>query len=221
MIDDAVRLLPFLAVDIVNPVLFAFMVYAAGSNRPILASSMLLLGHMLAYFLFGIVAALGFEQVAAYLANPSLLDYLLGLVIGVLLLWMAVRITVQAPSGKKISEQPLGLLSALGMGAVINFVGIPFALPYFAVVDQILKADLSTAAAVGLIAGYNITYALPFLIVPVLVAILGEKSAALLQRINAALDRISNFLMPVLLGLAGLALIADALLYLFSGEGLF
>lgn len=70
MIDDAVRLLPFLAVDIVNPVLFACMVYATGSNRPILASSMLLLGHTLAYFLFGIVAALGFEHAAAYLANP-------------------------------------------------------------------------------------------------------------------------------------------------------
>jgi len=34
-------------------------------------------------------------------------------------------------------------VKAFGLGAVINFVGIPFALPYFAALNQILKADLT------------------------------------------------------------------------------
>jgi hypothetical protein len=42
-----------------------------------------------------------------------------------------------------------------------------------------------------------------------------------LQRLNETLDRASAFVMPVLLGLAGLALVADAVLYFATGEGLF
>ena len=68
---------------------------------------------------------------------------------------------------------------------------------------------------------YNLVYALPFLVVPILVATLGERSRPVLQRINGTLDRASAFLMPVLLGVAGLALVADALLYFTTGEGLF
>jgi hypothetical protein len=62
---------------------------------------------------------------------------------------------------------------------------------------------------------------IPFLVVPVLLATLGERSRPVLQRINGTLDRASAFLMPVLLGLAGLALVADAGLYFATGEGLF
>ena len=101
------------------------------------------------------------------------------------------------------------------------FVGVPFALPYFAAINQILKANLTSLAALSLLEGYNILYALPFLIVPALVAMLGERGRPLLQRINNWLGRASAFLMPVILGLGGLALVSDALLYFAAGNGLF
>ena len=41
---------PFLLIDALNPVLFAMLIYAAGSARPIANSSAMLLGHTLAYF---------------------------------------------------------------------------------------------------------------------------------------------------------------------------
>jgi cytochrome c biogenesis protein CcdA len=104
---------------------------------------------------------------------------------------------------------------------VINFIGIPFALPYFAAIDQILKANLPPAEVVVLLVAYNLAYALPFLIVPVLVALVGERSRPVLTRINATLDRTSTVLMPIMLGLVGLALIADAVLCFATGEGLF
>jgi cytochrome c biogenesis protein CcdA len=98
---------------------------------------------------------------------------------------------------------------------------LPFALPYFAAIDQILKANFATGDTLVLLVAYNLVYALPFLVVPILVATLGERSRPILQRVNATLDRASAFLMPVLLGLAGLALVADAVLYFTTGKGLF
>ena len=61
-------LLPILLSDIVNPVLFAFMVYAAGSSRPVMSSSAMLLGHTLSYFSFGIGLILTVDQSLFYCA---------------------------------------------------------------------------------------------------------------------------------------------------------
>lgn len=214
-------LIPFLIADVLNPVLFAFMVYAAGTRRPVLTSSAMLLGHTVAYFGAGIVIALGLEKITHYLANPSSIDYLIALIVGLLLLWVAFPKAQKAEAKRPEDSGKMTPLSAFGLGAVINFIGIPFALPYFAAIDQILKANYSVGDTLVLLVAYNLAYALPFLIVPVLVATIGERSRPVLQRINGALDRASAFLIPVLLGLAGLALVADAVLYFATGEGLF
>ena len=142
-------LLPILLADIVNPVLFASMVYATGSARPVINSIALLLGHTLAYFCAGVVVALGLERITHYLANPGAFDYVLGFVIGLLLLWVALASLKKSKNTKKEREDSLSPLSAFGMGAVVNFVGIPFALPYFAAVDQILKANLGAFEALA------------------------------------------------------------------------
>jgi hypothetical protein len=67
--------------------------------------------------------------------------------------------------------------------------------------------------------GYNLLYALPFVIVPFFALTLGERSKPLLQRINDVLVRISDFLMPILLALVGLVLVADAATYFIIGKG--
>lgn len=222
MIATAAVLIPFLIADVINPVLFAFLVFAAGSDRPVINSSAVLVGHTLAYLVVGILAALGLEKITALLANPGTIDYLVGLAVGILLLWMAFP---GAPKGRQKDPEQGGTaltpLSALGLGALINFIGAPFALPYFAAIDQVLKADLGTLEVLGMLLGYNLLYALPFSLVPVAVAVFGDRSRPLLERINQLLERTSAFLMPLVLGLAGLALIADAALYFTTGSGLF
>ena len=221
MIELFLIITPFLIADVVNPVLFAFMVYAAGTDRPIINSSAILLGHTLAYFSAGIVIALGLEHITEYLANPGAVDYALSLIVGILLLWASFNLGNATDKKQTENRDLLTPVKAFGMGAIINFIGIPFALPYFAVIDQILKVDLSANEVILMLSGYNFLYALPFLIVPVLVAFFGEKSADLLQRINVILDRVSGFIMPILLGAIGLALIIDAILYYFTDKGMF
>jgi cytochrome c biogenesis protein CcdA len=221
MIETAVILLPILIADVINPVLFAFLVYAAGGERPLLNSSALLLGHVVAYLGAGIAIALSLEQITGYLANPSYIDYGIGLLVGILLVWLALPAAKKPEQKRPEQSHALTPLSAFGIGAVVNLVGIPFALPYFAAIDQILKADLSSFEAVVLLVAYNVLYALPFLIVPALVALLGERSKPLLQRINSVLERVSAFLMPAILGVVGVALVLDAVLYFATGNGLF
>lgn len=215
-------LIPILLADIVNPVLFAFMVYAAGTDRPVINSIAVLLGHTCAYVIFGLVLALAFDIIINRLANPEPIDYGLSLLIGILLLWAAWRIR-----GDKQQQKPaprveqLTLIKAFGMGAIINIIGLPFALPYFAALDQILKTNLSVADSALVIIGYNAGYALPFLVVPLLAIALGERSRPLLARINEKVDHVSAFLLPIILAFVGIALVADAISYAATGEGLF
>ncbi len=222
MLDLWSVLPPILLADVVNPVLFAFMVYAAGTDRPLINSSAVLLGHTTAYLGFGIVLALAFDTIAKWLANPTPIDYGLGLLVGFLLLWVAWR---SRGSGQEEKTEPqvqkLIPLKAFGIGAIINIIGLPFALPYFAALDQILKADLSVLDSTVVLVGYNLGYALPFLVVPVLTVTLGEASRPILARINGKVDRISAYLMPLMLGLVGIALVVDAIRYFAIGEGLF
>ncbi len=221
MQDLWLTLPPILIADVVNPVLFAFMVYAVGTTRPVANSIAALLGHTIAYLAFGVLFALAFNVIAERIANPEPVDYWISLVIGVLLLWVAwrSRSSDSTPSDRS-ADSEMSPIKAFFLGGVINLVGIPFALPYFAAIDQVLKADLNTTASLTVITVYNIAYALPFLIVPVLAVVMGQAARPVLARINDKVDRISAVLMPVMLVLVGLFLIADALVYFMTGAGL-
>ena len=89
----------------------------------------------------------------------------------------------------------------------------PFALPYLAVISEIVQSDLSTASAVSLLAGYNVVYALPFALVPGLIAIIGERAQPVLANINRFLERGTDLLMPWLMLALGLWLLADVYSY--------
>jgi cytochrome c biogenesis protein CcdA len=215
-------LIPILLADVFNPVLFAFIVYAVGTDRPVANSTAALLGHTTAYLAFGIALAVAFETITGWLSDPKPVDYWFGLLIGVLLLWVAWRSRRGGKTGRREPEaKQLTPLKAFGIGAVINIVGLPFALPYFAALDQILKADLSVTASAMVIVLYNLGYALPFLVIPGLASALGERSRPLLATINERVDRVSAYLMPLMLGLVGIALVVDAGRYFATGEGLF
>ena len=213
-------LFPVLLVDILNPVLFAVLVFAVGSKRPIINSSAILIGHTAAYFIAGVAVSHGMEQIAARLANPHPIDFMLSGVVGLGLLWMVVRTKKDGAPVANEPEWELTPAKCFGFGAIFNFIGIPFALPYFAVIDQILKADLSSAESFTTLAIYNIAYALPFVVVPAMVAIAGDSAKPFLERVSSFIARAADIVMPWMLGLLGLALLADSVAYFYRGEGL-
>ncbi|HCO22783.1 MAG: hypothetical protein CME31_03635 [Gimesia sp.] len=221
MFELWMTLIPILIADVVNPVLFAFLVYAAGTDRPVINCCAVLLGHTLAYYLAGIVIAVGIEQISDHLSHPQLIDYIIGFVLGVILLWVGYLSWKTKSKEQAEENRTLTPLKAIGLGAVVSFMGMPFALPYFAALDQMLKADMTPLTALVVLAVYNVLYALPFALVPVLIATSGQKSQDILRKINSWLVGISNILMPILLTLVGLALIADSMIYFVTGYEMF
>ena len=221
MLQTASIVLPFFIADVLNPVLFAVMVYATGSGSPALNSIAVLLGHTVAKLFVGITVALGLERIAHFLDNPSGVGSVVALIVGLLLIWHAL------PFGKKRDESHsekrthITLASGFKLGATVNLAAAPFALLYFGGIDQMIKADLSAFEVVVFLAIYNLLYSAIFLIVPGTIAILGDKGQVLLKKINTGMTQASSSMMPYILGLAGFALVSDAVFYFATGKGLF
>ncbi|MFW2405965.1 MAG: GAP family protein [Gammaproteobacteria bacterium] len=214
-------LIPILLTDVVNPVLFAFMVYAVGTDRPFLNSGALLIGHTVAYFIAGVILAIWLEAIMDRLNSAEPADYGASVVIGALLVWFAFRSRSDTGKRPENTEPPLTPVASFFYGAIVNFIGIPFAVPYFAALGQIMKADLTAPQGYATLIAYNTAYAVPFLIVPILRLAMGEGSRDLLGRINERVEQFSAILMPVLFGLLGAALIINAASFFTYGEPLF
>lgn len=211
---------PLLLIDALNPVLFAVLIYAAGTSRPVANSSALLLGHTLAYFVVGLLASTGIERLTARLDNPQPVDFFIEFVLGIAFLYAALATRQGGASESRNPEGELTPLKCVTYGAIINFIGAPFALPYLAVVSEIVQAELSTATSVAVLAGYNALYALPFMLVPGLIAAIGDRAQPVLAKINRFLERGADLLMPWLMLALGLWLLADVYTYLTTGAPL-
>ena len=220
MIELLQKLIPLLIVDVLNPVLFALMVVTVSTTRPIANSTALLAGHTASYLVSGAIIAIGLNKIADRYNNPLPVDFVIELALGLLCLWAALASRDGAASKERTPERVLTPLFCFSYGAVVNFIGVPFAIPYFAAVNQILKASLSAELSVSALIAYNIAYATPFLLVPILVVLIGERSKPVLTKISGLITSLVDKVMPVLLLFLGLALTADAIGYLVTSKAL-
>ncbi len=215
-------LTPILLIDVLNPVLLAAVIYALGTRRPYASSLSILLGHTLTYFAAGVGLALGLEELEQRLRNPEPIDFWIELALGLILLGVGVAMA------RGSSAQPdfgaadrMGPASGFLTGAIVNLIGIPFAVPYFAALSQILKADLTAAGALGVLVAYNLLYPAPFAAVVAARRIGGRRAEESLRRLSARVDRLGAVLAPLLLLALGAAFVADAAWFFLSGEPLY
>ncbi len=222
MLGLLIIILPILVSDIVNPVLMAGTVYTLGSKKPYLNSIMILTGWFIVYFISGIILAVGLEAITQFLANPRPIDFYIETIVALLLIWLAVNL-IRNDGGKRKKKEfddtdRLTPWSAFNTGALINLVGLPFAIPYFAVIDQILKVDLSVISALFILLIYNLLYVLPFGLLIIIRRVSGEKSQELFNKISAWMDKGSKIIMPLLLISIALILLTDAVIYFTTGK---
>ena len=207
--------IPFLLVDIMNPVLLALLVFATTAGRPVANSTAMLLGHTLTYFFAGVALSFAVERIALYLDNPGQSYYVISGILGLFFVWWGLQ--PNKPSHEP--EEPdweLTPLKCFGFGAAVNAIGLPFAVPYLGALDQILKANLSDLEGLAALAVYNLGYALPFAVVPLSIALLGDqRSKLLLEKMSAAMDWAADTLMPWLIFALGLWLIWDSASYFY------
>lgn len=220
--------LPILIVDVANPVLFAAVILCMSTERSYVNALVLIAGHTVSYTLFGVLIIYGLAKILGdwlapileLIQNPEPGDYLIAFLLGLLLLWIAVRWRSNPPdSTQRTPDTRAGsVFSYFVFGAVINFVGAPFAVPYFAFINQLMRLDQSVILPNLLL--YNVLYALSFLLVPLAVAVFGRSILPLLQRFNAFVEKSSAYIIPLLLGILGLFLVTDAMLFFTTGTGL-
>lgn len=218
-------ILPILFTDIINPVLLAAVIFSLGSGKPFLNSIFILLGWFSLYFAAGIAIALGLDAVIDLLANPRPIDFVIEIVIGSLLCWLGLSIVFRKKPKQKAPQyddaSTLSPLKAFWIGALINIIGLPFALPYLAVLDQILKADLAWIPSLTVLLIYNLLYILPFSILLLIRILYRERSDAIFKKINSVIESIADVLMPfILIGIGGL-LIVDSIFFFVRGTSLF
>jgi len=225
MLGFIATLTPILISDVLNPVLLAGVIFGLGSRRPFLNSTLLLVGWFITYFAAGILLALGLDAITDFLKNPRPIDFVVETVIGLLLIGLGVHVARSGQPKKKGQEfedaDTLSAGTSLWIGASINLIGMPFAIPYFAVLGQILKADLDWMGALTVLLIYNVLYVLPFSLLIFIRLIYREESDALFKSISDGMERLSATLMPVLLFLLGGVLLADAFLFFSTGKPLF
>ncbi len=211
-------LVAILLLDALNPVLFALLVFATTTSRPIANSLALLGGHTAAYFAAGVAIAFGIDGITTRLENPQRIDYAIGALVGVALIVAFVMMRNAEPAEEQDPDWNPTPMRCFGYGAVVNFVGLPFALPYLGAVSQILQADLGAGPSLLALAGYNLGYAAIFAVVPAAVAIAGERARPFLNSAGRTLERASDLVMPWLLLGLGLWLIVDAVYFFVVGS---
>ena len=221
MIELLTVLIPILLADIINPVLLAAVIFALGSRKPVLFSTLVLSGWLVIYFGSGILIAMGLESIMSFLSNPRPVDFYIETVVAILLIWFGIKFII--PSKTPVTKKDYGdsnsltAFGAFGIGATINLIGMPFAIPYFAALDQILKADMGWVESLSILLLYNALYIAPFVLLIFIKKLFGEKGEKLLQTVNNWMEKIGKVLLPGMMILLAIALFIDAVMYFTTG----
>jgi cytochrome c biogenesis protein CcdA len=103
----------------------------------------------------------------------------------------------------------IGPGQSFSVGFALTFVGLPGALPYFAAIDQILRADLGAGATYLGLLYYNFVCSMPLIGIVVTRVILGQRSEPIFHRLAEFLSHWSHRLIVIALMLLGILLTID------------
>ena len=212
-------LIAIAALDSLNPSAIALQVYLLGTTKPIPRSLAFVIGIFLAYWTSGLLAVLGLNQfIQTVIANSGFslstpLLYTIQLLIGIILLVVGIMLRIPAQTEPVKAPTKLTLARTFLLGMSVTVLELPTALPYFAAIEQIARANLDLLSIASILALYNLIFVLPPIALVVLYLLFHRQSfvLSLLQRINRSIAIYSpHILRFVLLGL-GIFLIADCL----------
>jgi len=215
----ALVLLPILLTDMINPVLLAAVLYGLGSNRPVGNSWAVILGFFLSYFLAGIAIALAFEAFIDSFELTERFAYLIEFCVALLLIligWSQLKAGDTHPEEQLPHKRRMSFSSAAFLGLQANIIALPFAVPYLAAIDQILKADLEPWPATGTLLLYNLLYALPFAAMIAVKRLFKERGRMLLEGFNRFVHILSVRYLPWIFIALALLLLEDCISFLLG-----
>lgn len=171
-------------------------------------------------FVFGLSAV--FMRLNAWLSHrwhhPEPADFMLEVLLGLVLLFFGMRIALKrrAKTSEREAPQKMTAASAFGFGVMINVVGFPGALPYFAAADQILRADPPPLMIALAVSYYVILFILPLTAIVLVRALAGAKGDALMAAVKTFFDTWGRRVLMVALLLLGAVMVVDGVTYLMG-----
>lgn len=218
---DSTSILPLALVTLIN---------LLAGQRPYLTAAAFLAGLFVSYlvmalgFLFGLSAVLDVvnEWVGYRWNNPQPVDFAVEVILGLVMLFFGLKITEkrqEKSGGKKLASGGTPA-AAFGFGCMVNVVGFPGAVPYFAAADRIVQANLTASDSILAVVFYVVVFVLPLTIIVLMRAVLGARMDGVMLAIKGFFDTWGKRLILVLLILLGLFLVTDGLLYFLRGEPL-
>lgn len=214
----------------ITPLALVPLATILGGKHPYGTSFAFLAGLFVSYlvmalgFLFGLSAVL--MRVNTWVSyrwnNPEPADFGFQILVGLVMLVFGLRIAEKRKEKSGGREVPSDVTpaSAFWFGCILNVVGFPGALPYFAAADRIVQADLPALEASLAVTFYVVVFLLPLTAIVVLRAVLGSRMDAVMQSIRGFFDTWGKRLIMVLLILLGLILVVDGVVYFLRGNPL-
>ena len=202
------------------PMCIVILVVLLAGPRPLLRSSALIVGIFVIYVASGLLIFLGlqsvFDEISAYTLrlwqNPETEELIFQAVIGAVLLAFGVRI---ATARKSRTEKPVAsdmtAAQAFLAGAGLMIVGLPGAVPYFAAIDLILRAEVTLLQRMLAFGYYNFVFVTPLVAIVALRLILGERSTGILDAVKRFFDSWGQRLIVALLLILGVVLLVDGI----------
>jgi cytochrome c biogenesis protein CcdA len=192
-------------------------------RRPLFGSVSFLAGIVVPYYLFGVLLLLGIDPVfdrihAALSKDPDTLDLIVQIAIGIVLVIFGYRVATarRTRAAKKLSTDEMGPLQAFGIGFGFTLAGAWGAFPYFAAVDQILKADLTALPSLLALLWYNLVFVAPLAGLVVIGKLAGRRAEAILDAVRRFTEKLWPRVVVAVLVLLGVVLVADAIGWFFD-----
>ena len=212
-------LIAIAALDSLNPSAIALQVYLLGTTKPIPRSIAFVIGIFFAYWTSGLLAVLGLDRlIQTVIVNSGFslstpLFYIIQFLTGIILLIVGVTLRITTQSEPVKAPQKLNLAKTFLLGMSVTILEFPTALPYFAAIEQIVRANLDLLSTMSILALYNLIFVLPPIALIVIYLFFHRQSFALtlLQRINRSIAVYSPHIIRFLILGLGIFLIADSL----------
>jgi hypothetical protein len=214
----------------VIPLCIVPMTVLLGGKRPFAGTFAFLAGLFITYFPFGILITFGLdallEPITGWLTElihrpPQAPDMIAQLVIGLVLVVLGSRMAEKRKGRAEPSAEPdMTPRQAFGLGVALNLAGMWGAVPYFAAITEILRAEPGPLGSLAAVAWYNLVFLGPLLVFVLLRVILGDRAEKIFQAVARFFTMAGRKLILVLLIGLGFMLLVDAVVFFLRGEAL-
>lgn len=208
-----VSLFAIAALDSLNPTATALQIYLLTTHKPVLRSITFILGVFIAYWLAGLLFALGLARfLSDVVQSIGWFIYVLQFILGgvLLIVGLKLRSSSNEPATTKHPQSLMPWHTFL-FGCAVTFWEAPTALPYIAAIERMVQARLDLFELMGVLAFYNLIFVAPLLGILGIYITQQDRSVALLNGIQRRITRWAPRILRVLLIAIGLLLIIDSI----------